>query len=123
MGNLLSDLRYAIRGLSRKPGFAVVVISTLALGIGANSAMFSIVSGVLLKPLPYNEPDHLVFVWNRFPGVGENEMRVSVDEIKDWREQSEIFSGVAGLTTGEQNLLWTLTATAKPGFLLKPRIA
>ena len=113
MRNLLSDLRYAIRGLGRKPGFAAVGVLTLALGIGANSAMFSIVSGVLLQPLPYGEPDRLVFIWNQFPGAGENEMRVSAAELVDWREETEIFAGVGALTTGEQNLLWTLTADGR----------
>lgn len=113
MKNLLFDARSAVRGLARRPGFAALVILTLALGIGANSAVFSIVSGVLLRPLPYGDPDRLVLVWNRFPGSGENEMRVSMAELADWREHSELFEGVVGLSTGEQNLLWTLTADGR----------
>ena len=109
VNNLLSDVRHALRGLRKNPGFALVIILTLALGIGANSAIFSVVNGVLLRPLPYGDPERLVFIWNQFPAAGEDEMPVSQPEILDWQEQAEVFEGVAGLTTGEQNVLWTLT--------------
>ncbi len=65
MTGLWNDLRFALRGLLRAPGFTVITIGTLALGIGATTAIFSVVNGVLLKPLPFEHPDELVSVWNR----------------------------------------------------------
>lgn len=105
---LISDLRYAIRGLLRHRGFTLVAVLTSSLGIGANSAIFSVVRGVLLSALPYGDSDRLVFFWNQFPAVGENELPLSHAELVDWRAQTDVFEGMAGLTTGEQNFLWTL---------------
>ena len=70
MDTFRHDLRFAIRSLLRQPGFAVVTILTLALGIGANTAIFSVVNGVLLRPLDYPRPDRLVFVTSQFPTLG-----------------------------------------------------
>ena len=109
MNHLMADMRQAFRGFRKSPGFAVVIILTLALGIGANSAIFSIVRGVLLSPLPYGEPDRLMFIWNHFPSTGDAEGGVSPAEIADWWDHPEIFEGVAGIATGEQNAIWTLT--------------
>jgi hypothetical protein len=67
MDELVQDLKYGARQLTRRPGFAAVLVLTLALGIGANTAVFSVVHGVLLRPLPFPEPDRLVVVWTQFP--------------------------------------------------------
>ena len=70
MTGLWNDARFATRGLFRAPGFAAITIGTLALGIGAVAAIFTVVNGVLLKPLPFEDPDELVSVWQTAPGVG-----------------------------------------------------
>ena len=68
LDTLARDLRYSLRTLTRNPGFTCVALLTIALGIGANSAMFSVVQGILLAPLPFLEPDRLVFLWQNRPG-------------------------------------------------------
>jgi putative ABC transport system permease protein len=79
------DLRYGVRGVRRNPGFAAIVILTMALGIGANTAIFSVVYAVLLKPLPYKDPDHLVVLHQQRPRAGVQDMRFSYKEILDYR--------------------------------------
>ena len=108
MASILSDLRLVFRSLLRHRGFTAIAVVILALGIGANSAIFSVVRGVLLTPLPYRDPGELVLLWNQFPAAGEDMMRLSHAELADWRRASQVFVGVAGLSTGEQNFLWTL---------------
>jgi len=91
----MNDLRYAVRSLSKRPGFAAVAIVTLALGIGANTAVFSVVNGVLLRPLPYLDPDELVMVFRTVPRFGFDRSTASFPDFADWREQATSFAGLA----------------------------
>src|ERR671937_328440 len=91
----LNDLRYALRTLLKAPGFAAAVILTLGLGIGANSAIFSVVRGVLLKPLPHRNGDQLVYLRHSINGPGGENVVFSVPEINDFRTGAKSFSGIA----------------------------
>src|SRR5688572_2365518 len=97
MNTLWQDLRYGARLLAKRPGFTAVAVLTLALGIGANSAIFSVVNAVLLRPLPFKEPDQLIRVWETFYPSGWGS--VSVPNLKDWREQNDVFAGLAAFQT------------------------
>jgi len=106
MNTFWQDIRYAIRGLVRNPGFTLVTVVTLALGIGANSAIFSVVNTVLLKPLPYRNPSGLVKVWTRFTGIGlpNDQNWFSPPEFRDLSEQNRSFSAVSVLSPSTFNL-------------------
>jgi predicted permease len=92
---LISDFRYAVRTLSRAPGFALTVILTLGLGIGANTAIFSVVRGVLLRPLPHKDGDRLVYLRHSIKGPGGENVNFSVPEINDFRESAKSLAGIA----------------------------
>src|SRR4249919_1261432 len=92
---MLNDLRYAIRSLSRTPGFAIAVMLTLGLGIGANTAIFSVVRGVLLKPLPHRNGERLVYLRQSISGPGGEDIAFSVPEILDFRNGAKSLSGIA----------------------------
>ena len=92
---MLNDLRYAIRSLTRTPGFALAVILTLGLGIGANTAIFSVVRGVLLKPLPHKDGDRLVYLRQSINGPGGENILFSVPEILDFRNSAKTLQGIA----------------------------
>jgi putative ABC transport system permease protein len=92
----MQDVRYAIRGLRRNPSFAAIAILTLALGIGANTVIFSVVNGVLLKPLPYPQPDRLVMLWESHPSYS-GLLTVAPANFYDWRQQSASFDKMAAL--------------------------
>jgi putative ABC transport system permease protein len=92
---MLNDLRYAVRSLSRAPGFAIAVILTLGLGIGANTAIFSVVRGVLLKPLPHRDGDRLVYLRQSISGPGGDNILFSVPEILDFRNAAKTLNGIA----------------------------
>jgi len=102
MQTLLHDLRYGLRMLAKKPGFTVVAMFTLALGIGANSAIFSVVNGVLLRPMPLEDPDRLIKIWESLPSGGQG--TASAPNLKDWREQNTVFRGIAAYTPSNLNL-------------------
>jgi predicted permease len=92
---LLQDVRYAIRGLAQQPAFASIAVAMLALGIGANAAVFSVVSSVLLEPLPYREPDRLVQVWETSPLRNWTRNTVAPANLLDWRARNRSFEGIA----------------------------
>src|SRR5829696_1075996 len=92
---LMPDLRYALRSLSRARGFALAVVLTLGLGIGANTAIFSVVRGVLLKPLPHREGDRLVYLRQSMDGPGGDNIAFSVPEVLDLRGGAETLGGIA----------------------------
>ena len=93
MDTLLKDIRYGIRSLLRRPGFAVLAVVTLALGIGANTAMFSVINAVLLRPLPYPEPDRLV--WMNESGDEVTNRWPSYPNFLDWRERNQVFESMS----------------------------
>ena len=103
MGTVAQHLRHTFRGLQQNPGFALVAVLTLALGIGANSAMFSIINAVLLRPLPYRDPQNLVLFsehWPQFPRLS-----LSYLNYRDWRDQSRSFEAVGAV----RNFVMTMT--------------
>lgn len=102
--NLRQDLRLAIRALLRAPVFAAVTILTLALGIGANTAIFSIVNGVILRPLGYPKPEQLMYLTTQFPAFGFDQFWVSPPEYFEFRELNQSFTAVGAYSTGEVNL-------------------
>jgi predicted permease len=104
--SLLQDIRYGLRQLRRNSGFTAVAVITLALGIGANTAIFSVVDAILLRPLPYPQPDHLVKVWGNFTGIGipDNRNAISAPEFKDLETQNRCFSDVAAIRGASANL-------------------
>lgn len=94
--DLLHDARYALRVLRRDAAFTCAVVLTLALGIGANAAVFSLVNAVLLRPLPYTDPDRLVGVWTSPSGSLADRNPTSLPDIDDWRRDQTVFAGIAG---------------------------
>jgi len=104
METLLQDIRYGLRMLVKKPTFAIVAILTLALGVGANTAIFSIVNAVLLRSLPFRDPDRLVRIYFNNPGVGLRNVRFSVPEFDDLRAQTDVFEDVSVIVLGPTNL-------------------
>src|SRR5271168_392218 len=119
MESLLQDLRQALRALRKNPGFTAVAVLTLGLGIGANTAIFSVVQNVLLRPLPYQDPRSLVQVWNtylpQFPQVPN-----SSGDLLDFQRQAASFSGMAAYIDIPQG--FSLTAEGQPA-RLESRIA
>ena len=102
MDTLLQDIRFGIRSLARTPAFTVVAVVALALGIGANSAVFSMVNGVLLRPLPYGNADRAVMLWSAWPGYDRTWL--SEPEVVDYRSQRQVFDIVAPFGLGNASL-------------------
>src|SRR5262245_54004586 len=117
MESLVQDLRFGARMLMKQPGFTLIAVITLALGIGANSAIFSVVNSVLLRAAPYREPQRLVMVWSDRPQlqalVGKTEFPVSAADFTDWRDQNQCFEQIAAFHS--QSL--DLTGVGEPEIL------
>src|SRR3954453_423831 len=102
--DLTQDIRYALRMLAKNPAFTIVAVIALALGIGANSAIFSVVNTILLRPLPYKNPDQLVMVWENATHLGFPKNTPSPANFLDWQKQSTVFSGMAAFAERSFNL-------------------
>ena len=110
MEALWHDVRYGLRMLRKGPGFTAVAVATLALGIGANTAMFSILDAVLLNPPPYREPDRLVYVRDIQPQLPD--LPASYPEYLDWSEAHDLFAGIAAYNLGRL----ALTGSGEPTY-------
>src|SRR5687767_4705118 len=99
---MMQDVKGAVRGLWKSPGFAAAALLTLALGIGATSAIFSVVKAVLLTTLPYSAPEQRVMIWSRW--IGFDKTWLSTQELYDYRQFAKTLTGVAAWSTGQQNL-------------------
>src|SRR5262245_24947997 len=111
---MLNDFRYALRQLRKNPGFTTVAVLTLALGIGGTTAIFSVLNAVLLRPLPYKNPDQLVMLWRTNTNEGKGQGTASFPDILDWRAQNNAFVHVAAYRA---DVDWALTAVREPARL------
>src|ERR1051325_332227 len=111
MDTLLRDIRYGIRGLWKRPGFTFVALVALALGIGANTAIFSLVNAVLVQPLPFKDPDRLVWMWGNIR-QGGNHASVAPLDFLDYRQQNKTFDQFAAM--GSIPLAINLTGGGEP---------
>jgi predicted permease len=120
MQTLLKDLRYALRQLRKDLVFTVVVVATLGLGIGATTAIFSVVNAVLLAPLPYRDVDRLMMIWGRNPSRGDQQFPVSAGDFADWKQKNDVFEEIAPSYDNEL----TLTGAGEPkltlGYAISP---
>jgi putative ABC transport system permease protein len=104
MEMLFNDIRYALRIMRKSPGFTLIIILTLALGIGANTSIFSIVNAVLLRSLPYRDPDRLVRIFFNEPGIGLRDVRFSKLEMDDLQTRAGVFEDVTPIVPASTNL-------------------
>ncbi len=118
MNNLRNDIRYALRNLSKRPGFTLIAVVTLALGIGANTAIFSAVNALLLKPLPFPQLDRVVAVWDKLPSRGVLHNEVAMANYIDWRAQNQSFEQLALYSWWSANVTGGDTPERIQGFLV-----
>src|SRR6185369_5999331 len=104
MSSVFNDLRFGLRMMVRSPVFTLIAVVTLALGIGANTAIFSVVDAVLLRPLPYPQADRLVFLWSTMNSQGVPQSGSALPDYQGWRDQNKVFDGLGGFYYGDFNL-------------------
>jgi putative ABC transport system permease protein len=104
MNSLINDLRFGLRMMVRSPVFSLIAVVTLALGIGANTAIFSVVDAVLLRPLPYPDADRLVFLWSTMNAQGVPQSGSALPDYQGWRDHNKVFDGLGGFYYGDFNL-------------------
>src|SRR5262245_18604084 len=104
VSSVVNDLRFGLRMMIRNPVFTLIAVNTLALGIGANTAIFSVVDAVLLRPLPYPEAERLVFLWSTMNSQGVPMSGSALPDYQEWRDRSNVFDGLAGFYYGDFNL-------------------
>ena len=114
MDGIATDVRYALRQLRRRPVFTLVAALSLAIGVGANTAIFSVVNGVILKPLPYPEPERLIYITSQFPTLGFDQFWVSLPEFVDFRDHNQAFSSVGAYNISASNLGTTTPSRRVP---------
>jgi predicted permease len=122
MGTLLQDVRYGLRMLARNPGFTAVAVLTLALGIGANSAIFSVVNAVLLRPLPFKDPDRLVKIWETAPKYDLPLAYVSPPSYLSWQKETTLFEDMTANTEVMVNPT-VLTGNGNPEIVVGQRVS
>src|SRR5947208_16755198 len=103
MTTFLHDIRYGVRMLLKHKGFSAVAIIALGLGIGANTAIFSLVNGVLLRPLPFPNSDRIIYFEGKNPAAGITESNISYLDFTDWSQQTDLFASTAAYWTGTAN--------------------
>ena len=111
---MFQDLRYGVRTLLKNPGFTAIAVLTLALGIGANTAIFSVVHTVLLRPLPFAEQDQLVMLWKRDTTSSTPFVELALAEVRDWQQQSQSFSSFAAMPATVYGYGYVLTGRGEP---------
>ena len=117
--DLVQDLRFGVRVLLRRPGFTLIAVITLALGIGANTTIFSVVNAVLLRPLPYHEPDQLVSLWETVLDKGSSRFRVAPANFLDWQSRNQSMEAMAAFSSSSL----TLTGSGEPEQLIGARVS
>src|SRR5262245_20602441 len=116
------DLRYAMRTLRKSPGFTMTAVSVLALAIAANTAMFSVLNAVLLRPLPYRAPEQLAMLWTEDPSLSLREGRSALWDVEQWRSQSQSFADIATFDAVDRTLTGADGAEQISGASISPNL-
>ncbi len=124
---LLQDVRFGLRMLRKNPGFLAVCVTALAFGIGVNTAMFSVLYAVVLKPFPFSQPDRIVVGWKTDPARGVNDAERGLIELsyldwKDWSSQSKSFEDTAAMPTTSNGYSYTITGKGEPKQIESSRV-
>ncbi|HLK19959.1 MAG TPA: ABC transporter permease [Bryobacteraceae bacterium] len=122
INDMPKDVVYGLRMLAKSPGFTLVALLSLALGIGANTAIFSVVNRILLHPVAYPDPDRLLVVWNTNPSLGIRQSVASVPDYEDWKTQNHVFEQMAAMQSGSANVTGISTPQRVQVFEATPNV-